>query len=355
MSTSWHSILEVARHAPSPYNAQPWRLRVLDDATAEVYVERARTLPEEELTGRYLALSMGLFVESLRLVAAQRGLRLDDELAAANSSFSAEELDKCGEPHVLFARLALRPGARAPEFPVELLLARRTSRLPYENTPVKLEDARALAQLASSWGYRYTQTSNPERIEHLLEMSFRASEQWLGLPGCRNEIARWIRYTEREARTRGDGWDAGSLGLMPFDLFAAFRLPGSLRSMSGGDLWQRWFRDMGPVATMGVLSGAFQRTMDAYRAGGFLLHFWLECTRRGLFLQPFANLVTDEDAATRCEHVWRVPEIWLEFRIGRSPTPAKSHRRRVEEILLDEELPTAGGPPTSRASSDRRS
>jgi hypothetical protein len=355
MPTPWHSLLETARHAPSPYNAQPWRLRIVDDTTAEVYVDRARTLPQEELTGRYLALTMGLFVESLRIVAAGRGLRLDDELTAANSSFSAEELDRAADPHVLFARLTLRLGARPPEFPDELFLARRTSRLVFQNAPVSLQDARALAQLAASWGYRYTQSSNPDRVRRLLDTSLRAWRRWLVQPGYRRELARWIRYTGRQAARSGDGLDASSLGLMPFDLLAAFRLPESLRWLTGGDLWERAQRNMAPPTTVGALSGAFETTKEAYRAGEFLMHFWLECTGRHLYLQPLANLTTDEDAARRCEYDWRVEHIWLAFRIGPSPTPAKSYRRSVEEILFAEELLTAAGPPTSPGSSDHRS
>lgn len=355
MSTPWHSLVEVARLAPSPFNAQPWCVRILDEAAAEVHVDRTRTLPEEELTGPYLALTMGLFVEALRIVAANHGLRLQDELAAANSSFSSEELDASLDDQVLFAQLTLAPGARASEFPDELFLARRTSRLAFQNMPVHLADARALAQLASSWGYRYTQTSNPDRIARLLTTSAQVSREWLRQPGCRKEFERWIRFTDREARTRGDGLDAGSLGLMPFGLFAAVRLPAPLRSMTGGDLSERAEKDTSPVPTMGILAGAFRETKEAYRAGEFLMRFWLECTRRGLYLQPLANLVTDAQAARRCELDWRVPAIWLEFKIGHSAIPARSYRRRVEDILFEDELLTAAGPPSSRGSSDRRS
>src|SRR5215510_5208328 len=111
MSTPWHSILELARHAPSPHNAQPWRVRVLDEGRAEVYVEGPRTLPEEELTGSSLVLTMGLFVESMRLVAAQQGYRLDDELAAADDSWAANALDARGEEHLLFVSLRLQPSS----------------------------------------------------------------------------------------------------------------------------------------------------------------------------------------------------------------------------------------------------
>jgi hypothetical protein len=186
-------------------------------------------------------------------------------------------------------------------------------------------------------------------------LSSQVSLAWLKQPGCRREIERWIRFTDREARKHGDGLDASSLGLMPFDLFAAFRLPGSLRSWTGGELPERAGRDPGPVPTMGILAGVFQQTKEAYRAGEFLMRFWLECTRRGLYLQPLANLVTDAQAARRCEQHWRVRDIWLEFKIGRSRIPAKSYRRSVEDILLEEELLTVAAPPTSPATSDRRS
>jgi hypothetical protein len=355
MAAGWHSLLEVARHAPSPYNAQPWQLRILDDATAEVYIDRSRTLPEEELSGTYLVLSMGLLVESLRLVAANRGLRLEDELTAANSTFQAEELDQQSEDHVLFARLTLGPGERPSEYPDELFLARRTSRLPFEPRPVELADARALAQLAASWGYRYTQTSSAERIERLLATSIQAAHEWLKQPGCRREIERWIRFTDRQARTRGDGVGARSLVRQPFDLLAEYRLPEPIRSLTGGDFAERTRRQIGPVATMGILSGACRLTREAYRAGEFLMHFWLECTRRGLYLQPFANLVNDAAAARRCEQDWRVRDIWLEFRIGRSAEPAKSYRRAVEDLWLEDAEAKAEAPPISRASSDRRS
>src|SRR4029077_4620775 len=119
-----------------------------------------------------------------------------------------------------------------------------------------------------------------------------------------------------------------------------------LRSWTGGELPERTGRDPGPVPTMGILAGAFQQTKEAYRAGEFLMRFWLECTRRGLYLQPLANLVTDAPAGRRCGAHWRVRDIWLEFKIGRSQIPAKSYRRCVEDILLEEELLTAAAPPT---------
>jgi len=345
MDTPWHSILELARHAPSPHNAQPWRVRVLDEARAEVFVEGARTLPEEELTGPSLVLTLGLFVESMRLVAAQQGYRLDDELAAANDSYEAKSLDARDEEHLLFARLSLHPSALPAPYASELFLARRTSRLPFAVDAIGLEEARTLTEIASSWGYRYTQSSDPKRIERRLEASELALLRRFGQPGCREEVRRWIRFSERAARTRGDGLDARCLGRQPFALFAEYR-------------WNRaWGRkqEAPHTATMGCLAGPFGACKEWYRAGQFLMHFWLECTRLGLFIQPLAPLVNDAEAAKRGELDWRVPGIWLEFRIGRSSEPAKSYRRTVEELLLQREEIRAAVPRILPATSGRRS
>jgi nitroreductase len=358
MDRPWHSLLEVARHAPSPLNAQPWRLRVVAEDRAELYIDRSRTVPQEELTGRYLVLTLGLFVESLRLVAGNHGSRLEDELAAANDSYEPDALDEKKDDELLFARLSLRAGGRPSDYPDELFLARRTSRMPYQHTAVSLEDARALAQIASSWGYRYTQTSNPERIERLLATSLKTTRDLWRQPGCREEFVRWIRFSDRDARQRGDGLDARCLGLQPFDLLAEYRLPESIHSMTRGPFVERERGRLGPVATMGVLSGAFREVKEIYRAGMFLMHFWLECTRKRLSIQPFANLVTDGEAAKRCERDWRVPDIWFSFRIGHSGEPAKSYRRAVDDFVRDETEepePTAAAPPTSPATSGRRS
>jgi nitroreductase len=348
MDTPWHSILEQARHAPSPHNAQPWRVHVLDEARAEVYVEGARTLPEEELTGSLLVLTMGSFVEAMRLAAAQQGYDLDDELAAANDSWAAKELDQRGDDFVLFARSSLRPSSKPAPYASELFLARRTSRLPFDADPVGLLEARALNELASTWGYRYTQSSDPKRIARRLEANQLALERRFSQPACRAEVTRWMRFSDRDARRRGDGLDARCMNRQPFAFFADHHWRGTIRPWGHNEGAPR-------TATMGCLAGPFGACKEWHRAGRFFMHFWLECTRLGLVMQPLAPLVYDAEAAKRGALDWRVPGIWMEFRIGRSSEPAKSYRRAVDDLLLEADEIRCAEPPTSPATADRRS
>ena len=102
---------------------------------------------------------------------------------------------------------------------------------------------------------------------------------------------------------------------------------------------RRWFRrryraQIGPVVTLGMLSGTFWDPADAYAAGRFLVHFWLEVTRWGYVIHPYGNLVTNRPTAARVERETGLDGVWLAFKIGKSAEPPASRRRSVEEVLI---------------------
>jgi nitroreductase len=56
----WKSLLETAVHAPSPHNVQPWRVKIISDQAADLFIEKSRTLPKEDLSGSFIILTMGV-------------------------------------------------------------------------------------------------------------------------------------------------------------------------------------------------------------------------------------------------------------------------------------------------------
>jgi hypothetical protein len=96
----------------------------------------------------------------------------------------------------------------------------------------------------------------------------------------------------------------------------------------------RYRRQIGPVATLGWISGGFWKSEDAFAAGRCLLHFWCAVTAQGLSIHPYGNLVTNRPVAARIEARLGVPDIWLMFKIGRSAVPPESYRRTLEEVLV---------------------
>ncbi len=332
----WRAILSTALLAPSPHNVQPWRVRLLDARRAEVHIEKRRTLPNEDVTGSFIILTMGLFLESIRLAAAQHGFVVEETLLDDLGAFSAERLRKRPEPMFAFARLTLRESPEVrPPFPLELFERRRTSRLAYGPELVTEADRARLAELVRTWGHAYQQTQDPRTIEHLLALDVEAVFEDLNDAPYREELAGWLRYSSNAAARTRDGLEARCMNQHPAELWFAFHLPGILRWPLARAWFARRYRvQLGPVPTLGFLSGEFWDPHGAFRAGRCLIHFWLECTRLGYYCHPYGNLVTHRATAKRVEAAMGIGNIWLAFKIGRSAVPPRSQRRHIEEVLL---------------------
>jgi phenylacetate-CoA ligase len=65
----WWTLLETAIQTPSPHNVQPWRIRLVSEQEAELYIDRNRTLPKEDTTGSFILSAMFIraFVDETRL------------------------------------------------------------------------------------------------------------------------------------------------------------------------------------------------------------------------------------------------------------------------------------------------
>ncbi len=74
---TWRTMLQTAIHAPSPHNVQPWRVRLLSGSKTDLFIDKGRTLPKEDVSGSFIILTMGMFIETLGILAANRRLRLE--------------------------------------------------------------------------------------------------------------------------------------------------------------------------------------------------------------------------------------------------------------------------------------
>ena len=332
----WESLLETAIHAPSPHNVQPWRVKIHSDSEAGLFIEKRRTLPKEDVTGSFIILTMGLFIEALGILAANRSLSLSHELCRELSQFTSEALDKVGEDVLQFARLRLSPNGAAPSpYPDELFMTRRTSRISLLPRGVPVEAVRALSALAAEWGQKYEQITDAAAIERILAANTDALFEDLNASGYHDEIVEWFRFTDRQARSTRDGLDYRCMNTSRTAFWLVARAPQLLKFPVMRPLLKRIYRrQLGTVPTIGMLAGAFWKPEDAFQTGRFLMRFWLELARHDLYIHPYGNLVTNHAAAEWCERETGVPDIWLIFKIGYSTEPPMSFRRSVEEVLL---------------------
>lgn len=333
----WTTLLETARYAPSPHNVQPWRLRVLSDDTAELLIERHRTLPKEDLTGSFIILSMGIFIEALLIAAENSSHKLTFELYQSPSAFTPEHIAKAEGEMLPFAKLTLERGSTGESvYQNALFLTRRTSRISYLPEPVPQATVEVLSELARAWGQTYEHVTAPETIEQILDRNIEAVFEDLNVPTYHDEIVEWFRFTSRSARATRDGLDYRCMNSSRISFWLAARVPRLMKiPLTRQVLKKVYRRQLGNVPTLGMLAGPFWAPESAFEAGRFLLRFWLELAKHDLYIHPYGNLVTNKAAAEWCRELLGVSQIWLMFRIGFSNEPPRSYRRTVEEVLID--------------------
>lgn len=332
----WHSLLETAIHAPSPHNVQPWRVRVLNDTETDLLIDSYRTLPKEDPTGSFIILTMGLFIEALRLLAINKGLRLDHTMYHEPSWYAKTILITRGHEFLPFARLRLTPDpSLSSDFQAELFLKRRTSRISLKPELVPDTITLDLKRLATDWDQRYEQITDSTAIERILQKNTEALFEDLNNPDYHGEIVDWFRFSDKSARATRDGLDYRCMNTSPIAYWLTARFPKLLQLPLARQLLTKIYRgQLGVVPTIGLLAGDFWPPESALKTGSFLMQFWLTTAKHNLYIHPYGNLVTNKKAADWLFEETGVPDIWLIFKIGYSDEPPKSYRLSVEDILL---------------------
>ncbi len=339
----WETLLQTAIHAPSPHNVQPWRVRILSDDSADLLIEKRRTLPKEDPTGSFIILTMGLFIEALKILAANRSLQLHYQLHQAPEQFTPEHIARAEGELLPFARLSLKHRERGEEqnaadetYDDALFLIRRTSRISLSPEPVPEAAVHSLKNLARAWGQRYEQVNDAKIIARVLEQNINALFEDLNAPAYHDEIVEWFRFTDRASRRTRDGLDYRCMNASRPSFWLAARFPFLLQLPIVRPILQLVYRtQLGVVPTVGMLAGPFWEPSSAFETGRFLMRFWLQLAKFDLYIHPYGNLVTNKRAAEWCENELGVSDIWLIFKIGFSKVPPQSYRRTVEEVLVD--------------------
>jgi hypothetical protein len=325
MTSQWQPIIQTALRTPSPHNTQPWRLRIHDDRHATLFMETARTLPDEDITGHFLRMAMGMFLEALRIVSANTGLAFRFTLVDEQSS----------GPFIRFAELELNGSSEPSPYPDSLFQIRRTSRLPSNGARIDPESTEVLKQVCAQHSQRYYQFDDPATIETIIQENIRAVFHDLNTLAYHREIARWFRYSDKEAQTKADGLDYKCMKIPPAQLRLMKWLPQVMRwPLTRGLIRWMYRRQLGKVSHIGLIAGPFFDNHSALSAGKFLLQFWLELSRRKLFIHPFGNLVTNSQAAARIRDLTSIEHIWLVFRVGYTDEASLSFRRSLNEVLI---------------------
>jgi hypothetical protein len=321
----WRELVDDARRAPSPHNTQAWLVEVEDETRAVLAYRPERLLPVEDPTGEFLTCGMGIFVEALRIAAAARGLALSDELLGPCRTAATGPTP--------LARLTLEPGSHDTDAR-EMLLRRRTSRLPYDGRRVPEHALAELADAAGAFRHAARFSSDPAFVRWVVELNAATLFYDLAEDDRRAEIRHWTRTSGREAKRAGDGFSPRCMGFPGALIWLFFDHHRVIRPVEPA-LRRVYLRQMRGTATVGWLAGPWATPQDWYDAGRMLLRFWLAATAHGLVLQPFGSVITNPTAYARLDERIEPQDdpVWLLLRIGYSAEPPRSERLPVEAVL----------------------
>ena len=316
--TQLRDLEPIVWRAPSAHNTQPWQLAYSVDMV-RLSFDPARVLTVSDPDRRDLLLSLGAFVEAMLIAAAERRVPL---------IFEPEiDVDRCQ-----IGRFLLSSTLYLSDFTTVDLLARQTSRLPYEIGPF---DSAVVEELRDGLGGAIALHILDAR--DLAPLMVEANRAMFGSAAIVGELQRWLRLTGRARLMANDGLTAQCLNLTRPEAVALnfvlgrpihpwlckFGLHGLLARQAAAIL-----KSTGHVL---VLSQPIGDALDTLSAGRVLLRTWLLLARRGYFVHPLSEIIDDRATCRALASMLRLDNdhsILSVSRVGRSVPPPRSRRLR---------------------------
>lgn len=336
--TIWHEIGRYAQRCPSPHNTQPFRLKVINDAEAEIIFLPRRGLYVADPLGRFTWLTAGIFAEICKIAAH----RLGHELLVAfdySPMYAGGDVER---PQKL-AHLTLSPsGAPIADLSAELILSRQTSRLPYDGAACPDHVIADLAKEAARLGHKFETRSDREAIRWVVELNKQALFHDLDEDNLRTELTKWLRFAAREEELTNDGLSARCL-ILNGALLRSFFLQHGIwtRPLIRNLVGAVYGATMKGIGTIGWLRGRYVTSQDWVDAGIVMIRLWLLLTRHGYYWHPYGSVITSEQARLNMIDYLDLSEekggedmVWLLLRLGKSRPPPRSNRLPLEEIIL---------------------
>lgn len=259
------SALELAVHAPSVHNSQPWRF-VLGRRSVHVYADLARWLPATDADGRDLVLSCGIVLHHLRVALAAAGIG-----AFVHRIPNPDQLDH-------LAAVDLLPGspADADLGLANAIVRRHTDRRRYTDWEVPEGFLRGLAARAAEQGALLRPVSGARERSLVLTAIRDAAAEQEADTAYRTETAVWSGRVADDS-----GVPAGNLLRNPLG-------PGTARRFAQGLLEQPDSRTDDGAALL-VLGTASDDPLSQLRAGEAASAVLLHATELGLATCPLSQ------------------------------------------------------------------
>jgi nitroreductase len=329
--------LRYAVTAPSPHNTQPWRIELVSDTEAHVYLDPDRLLSATDPQGRQVHISHGTLLEMTAIAATHLGYRAKIEVLPEGEMTLVEYGTKPT------AYLSLTDDSQVNEDPLfSQLLLRRSSRLSHTPQPITDDERVALRTAASRPGVDpgwISAQQMPEAIDLAIEgMAVEVRDH-----GTFEESNQWFRFSDAEINAKGDGLNADTTGVTGLPLLA-------LRRITRPGNWHMWFNRAGYLNAFAKAARSTRalftlvtptNTMaDWITTGRSYVRAQLTAGRYNLRLHPISQTLQEFPQMDRLRvrmnavvNVTPPSKLQMLVRVGHTQPPALSPRRDLQRIV----------------------
>ena len=269
--------------APNSHNMQPWKVDLSTTDQAVLYPDLERMLPETDPFNRQITVSLGCFLELLRMAALEDGLAVEADLFPEGSDASG--LD---ERPVAICRF--RPTTEPSDPLFAHAAIRRSNKEVYDM--FRLVPAEVLARIAGVAQHTDVGFSaDPAVVAELIDITTQAMAIEIDTPRTFGESVDLFRIGRREVEANPDGLEFHGPSFEAMRLFGLFSR-GAARDPDGNAFAQGRAATLEPIGT--AVAHIWQITPDNSRAtqiatGRDWLRLNLAATAEGVGYHPLSQ------------------------------------------------------------------
>ena len=313
-----NAILYYASLAPSGHNSQPWYVKVKSPNEWIISADPNRRLPAVDPNNREVMLSIGAFVENLRIAAGTFGLQAEMEVIANDTI----------DPDVLNVSLK---SASSIDYPLQRISRRMTVKHGFLSGEIKKEDVRALSKpLDGNLYYFPAGTEHANCIREGAIENFRAQTQ---RDDAQRELVQWLRISNKDAERYRDGLTVEGMEIRGFKGWFVRNF------VQPEDFMKSSFREQGvdQTATLACQGGGWfvitsqgRTVADLIETGRKFERMALLARERNIAIHPMTQILEEESGKKQIaanHHAGTIPQFLL--RVGylqRYPEPVSLRR-----------------------------
>lgn len=202
-----YQILYYASLAGSSHNSQPWKAEAYGEDSILVFADPSRQLAVVDPSSRELYISIGAFLENLNQAATCYGfeteIKIHNQLSVA-----------CGP----VASVILKKSNNKKEDGIlNEIKMRTTLRIPFETQPIKQPDLAMLIP-AGITNIHYLPAASAQG-KYIMDKETAAYAQQARNKNAQDELANWIRFSDKDVKQKQDGLTTDGMGIKGFGGF----------------------------------------------------------------------------------------------------------------------------------------